>query len=50
MLKAVEFPGRGELAGGSFDEVGEARSLVVVTGDGEDAGLDGHGCHVPGSR
>jgi hypothetical protein len=35
----VKFLERGELAGDSFDEVGEARGLVVVIGDGEDVDL-----------
>lgn len=44
--EAVEFFKWGELAGDSFDEVGEARSLVVVISDGEDIDLDGHGRRV----
>jgi hypothetical protein len=41
--EAVEFLERGQLPGDSFDQVGEARSFVVVIGDGEDVDLGGHG-------
>ena len=41
--EAVEFLERGQLAGDSFDQVGEARSFVVVVGDGEDVDFGGHG-------